>query len=170
MADGRPTPRFITVGYVDDPNDPDRPIADADVVRPSNHIWCRVCGPEAQRFRDKSSPWCPTYGNCDVCYMSGPVGQICSGCNDKTVGYVVVFYQEKIIDAQFLATFFGKGHVVAKANRKYAWLRTPSGNLNSDMLSIKLDIKHRAIEDSAQRDAAVQSDLFLFWEAVEDGP
>jgi hypothetical protein len=38
------------------------------------------------------------------------------------------------------------------------------------MLSIKLDIKHRAIEDSAQRDAAIQSDLFLFWEAVEDGP
>ena len=161
MEDGGPTPQFITVGFQEDPNDPDKPIAVADVVRPPNHRWCLLCGADAKRFEEKSRARCPTYGNCTRCDMSGPVGERCQECVDECVGYTVVLYELKIVDAQFLATLLGKGHVVAKANRKFSWIRTPCESIDDIYrgFHVKLDAKQRASRASAS--PLLEVDLFV---------
>jgi hypothetical protein len=159
MEDGGPTPQFITVGFEEDQNDPDKPIAVADVVRPPNHRWCLLCGEDAKRFKEKSRARCPTYGNCTRCDMSGPVGQPCQECVD--VGYAVVLYELKIVDAQFFSTLLGKGHLVAKANRKYAWIRTPCESIDDIYrgFDVTFDAKTRASRVSAI--PLLEVDLFV---------
>ena len=53
-----------------------KPIRNDCVARPRNHKWCRkLVGDE--NIRARSSARCPTYGTCEYCLGSGPVGMNC---------------------------------------------------------------------------------------------
>ena len=63
-------------------------IRDEDVIRAHNHIY--YTQEEVDAFRDKSTQRCPTYGNCNRCWASGPVGDVCQECDSHECGYQVV--------------------------------------------------------------------------------
>ena len=97
-------------------------IKEEDVVRPLNSRWCYQAGEETRTWMKKSRARCPTYGTCLYCGRSGPVGQFCMTCKIPEAGYVIMINtrrvgETKIIDSQSLATLFGMGHQIAKANR-----------------------------------------------------
>ena len=62
---------YITVGY--SPDQPGEWIQNEDVVHPKYHKW--TVGKEAHAWSSKSRACCPTYGSCECCFNSGPVGK-----------------------------------------------------------------------------------------------
>jgi hypothetical protein len=132
-----PKPRLIVKPHVPGNHD----IFEEDVVRPTNKIWCRTGSEETRTWRLKSSAGCPTYGSCDFCFSSGPVGKRCSKCPEAGF-YLVVLYQYYVLDSVALADVMERGHEVAKANRTYQWHRTPTKTFNQEMARIALEKYH----------------------------
>ena len=49
---------------------------------------------------------CPTYGFCDRCCSSGPVGMHCQKCKLRNYKYHVIRRSRKILDATWVSRFF----------------------------------------------------------------
>jgi hypothetical protein len=125
-------PERIVHNYTDD--QAGQAIREEDTIRARNGKW--YTQEEIDHFPKRSSPRCPTYGNCFSCFSSGPVARRCPCCKDVTddwTFYQVVFVGTTsgvkcIMDAEFLARFFldqeGR-HEGALADRMYNWLQTP---------------------------------------------
>ena len=112
---------FVVKNYTNE-EDYGEYIKEEDVVRPLNSRWCYQSGEETGTWKQKSRARCPTYGTCLYCGRSGPVGQFCMTCKIPEAGYVIMINtrrvgETKIIDSQSLATLYGMGHQIAKANR-----------------------------------------------------
>ena len=107
----------LTIGYTCDEGA--RNIRDNEVVRPKNGRWCVHGGQETHTWREKSTGRCPTYGSCEWCLMSGSLGQYCSECQIKNSKprYVVLAYDQKLLDSIAIAELYHKGHQIAKADR-----------------------------------------------------
>ena len=106
-------------------------IHDEDVIRANNGMY--YTDEERKAMRQKSMKHCPTYGNCNVCWGSGPVGMMCCTCNTATNGYQVVMVliesmrsSSVIIDAENTARILGRDHNTAKGDRAVRWTRTPT--------------------------------------------
>ena len=78
---------WLLVGYSED--QAGQAIRQDDVIRANNGRW--FTQEEVSNFKNKSNDSCPMYGNCNRCWKSGPVGKACNECNDKKVGYEVIF-------------------------------------------------------------------------------
>jgi len=117
--------RFIVVNYSADQEGQD--IRDEDVVRPLNHRWThryKQDRTEIGSWKDKSYARCPTYGSCQNCMKSGPVGKVCKDCpieNDLQPGYVILRNEDgsKILDSITIAQMLGQRHETAKADRLF---------------------------------------------------
>ena len=121
--------RFIVVNYLADQEGQD--IRDEDMVRPLNHRWTdrwtrrisdRNDTTELGSFYDKSYTGNPTYGSCQYCLKSGPVGKVCNECpieNDLQPGYVILISEDgsKLLDSITIAQMLGQGHETAKADQ-----------------------------------------------------
>lgn len=114
---GFPVDQINVVEY--DVNQKGMDIREKDVVRPSNHRWCFSYSPETEVWGTKNHSRTPTYGNCDRCSKSGPLGKFCNRCRRSLNGprYMVLKFEQKIIDAQTFAAFLGEGHEMAKADQ-----------------------------------------------------
>ena len=132
-----PTPLLIVIPHV--PGDHD--ILEKDVVRPGNKRWCKQGSEETHTWRLKSSASCPTYGSCDFCFSSGPVGKRCSKCTHEGV-FLVVLYHFHVLDSVTLAELMERGHEVAKANRTHQWRRTPTETFGYDRALLSLQKYH----------------------------
>lgn len=108
----------IVVNYTPDQEGQD--IRDVDVIRPSNHRWCDRGGDEIKEWKCRSNVRCPTYGSCEICYKSGPVGKDCNECppfTDRGPIYQILKNQKNILDSMTIAEMLNKGHETAKADR-----------------------------------------------------
>ena len=110
---------------------------------------------KASKFRDKSSDRYPTYGNCPFCFKAGPIGRQCNECNKENNIYCVIMYgmnplngHHMILDAENIARVFNKTIEVAKADRQYRWLRTPTQVLIEEYLTkmVKQFIQHELLK------------------------
>ena len=113
------------------------PIQEVDVVRVKNGVFSRQGEDETKIWKTKTTMCCPTYGNCNICMRSGPVAMGCGFCNTSLAGYQVMVmgreHEKQLIDAEWLSKCLGRdGHVVAMANRKVGWLRTPLWIMRED--------------------------------------
>ena len=128
-----PPPKIININYTEDQAGQD--ILDQDVIRAVNGRF--YTEEEVRNFRLRSRPRCPTYGNCNRCFATGPVGKVCGFCPPQHgAGYVVVSVgcmrtrtKPIILDAENLATQMPNNHEVARADRTYSWKRTPSESI-----------------------------------------
>ena len=93
-------PQTVVIGYTDDQNGKD--IREKDVIRAANGKW--YTQDELDKFRDKSSANCPTYGNCNCCYASGPVGRPCASCQTKEYSISKGTYYKFYFDAKSIST------------------------------------------------------------------
>ena len=102
---------YIVRGYSEDQRTKNNDIQERDVVRPSNHRWCKRGGAETEAWKQKSTQRCPTYGSCGLCFRSGPVGKVC--IKHKDWKYKVIIHplysntDQKIFDSQTLAEIMG---------------------------------------------------------------
>ena len=87
-------------------------------------------------FNKLSNTGCSMYGNCKGCYASGPVGKVCICSVERQpgsrYGYCVIYRKPggigsspRLIDAEFFSRIMGRGHEMAKADRKVWWIKEP---------------------------------------------
>ena len=102
-------------------------LSDAHTIRASNgRFFTRQ---EMRNFGQLSNVTAPTYGNCENCLASGPLGKRCEICheerNEDHMYKMVVLTRCKIVDAEFLSGFAHHPHKRAKADCLVQWVRTP---------------------------------------------
>jgi hypothetical protein len=133
----------VLVTYMDDQEGQD--IREEDVVRPSKHQWSDAYSHNDGDWVAKSRPRCPMYGSCQHCYRSRPVGMFCYEHQEETpkltqymvVNYFHHIYRHATLGSIIIAEMLGAGHETAKADRTYAWLRTPTRNFDCELINIR---------------------------------
>jgi len=137
-----------------------------DVVRPLNHRYAIRDDEEVRTWKKKSHGRMPTYGNCNRCYKSGPLGKKCNECaHDHRTGYVIMVYDyEKILDAITLATILKKGHETARADRPYCQGQDRMQDFN---ILRTARIMHRDIESYTTREQNTMRTVNLLNDMVE---
>ena len=160
-------PKLILVGYEQKGyKDEDDDILDEDVVRPENHKWVDK-NEDENRYKEKSTMRCPTYGTCEECWRSGPTGKACMDCGQRS-HYMMTQYRGTIIDSQTLAEYLGKGHEVAKANRTHRYLRTPMQRIGDDRIKIAIQMNHRDMVDGDAKTKCLQEEYGKFLDFYKD--
>jgi len=137
--------RCVLVNYANCQEDED--IRDEDVIRARQGFFCSE--QEIAAFRRKSNNRCPTCGNCNKCWSSGPVGKMCAFCADppdRSVGHQVVFMtntaertSRKILDAEGVSDAYGANHKIAKGRSTCRWLSIPTRTIEAEDVTPKLD-------------------------------
>jgi hypothetical protein len=97
-------------------------IPDDMVVKAANGRW--FTKPEINDFVLKSTPRCPTYGVCSVCFSSGPVHMLCQKCKEEGHRYFIQRIDGvcgKFLDAEWISRFFGTTHVDVRADKTQKW-------------------------------------------------
>ena len=107
---------------------------------------------------------CPTYGFCDRCCSSGPVGMHCQKCKSRYFKYRVIKRGGKILDATWVSRFFQATHMDALADRQYRWLRTPIMSIGIDLLGLGIGDRYKGVENAPRR----AEELWLFQEGIEN--
>jgi hypothetical protein len=158
------------------------PIQEVDIVRPVNEKYTVLGGNEYRdRWIQKTTAGCPTYGNCSICYRSGPTGMACGFCNKKWAGYLIMSINRngspQIIDAQWLAGQLNKrDHVDAMANRIASWLTTPMKTFMNDesLQAITYQMELDASMDEQLKKSAreltfmkIRNELYAGWLGTE---
>ena len=127
-----------------------QPIDKGQVVRAANGRFYRIDEPRS--FQTLSNARCPTFGNCNSYYRSGPLNMWCSYCNDACKGFEFVHIvhpqlrnQKRIIDAEYFVHLMGVGndHQVALADRRYTWIRDNDQRLTSDHITMLVPRRNR---------------------------
>lgn len=129
----RTKPVPIIVGY--DESMRGKLISKEHVIRAKNGYY--YTEEECMAFRQRSTAGCPTYGNCNKCFQSGPVGQRCNRCRSRNSGYMIIVTQppkkpQLVIDAEYFGKMCGEGHQVAMADRVHKWIEPPTYFLAMD--------------------------------------
>ena len=145
----------IVVNYTDDQQGQD--IKPVDVVRPLNHRHATKCDVETRSWHLRSYGRMPTYGNCDKCYKSGPLGKYCNECitTQKGPGYVIMTCNELILDAITIAEILNKGHETAKADRIYKRGMDRFQDFTRIEMTLAAVEAHRNIQDPLVRNQMV---------------
>jgi hypothetical protein len=138
---------YIIVSYTTDKEGQD--IQDEDMVQPINHRWCYQGGNETTTWKLKSWAICPTYGSCQHCLKSGPVGKSCNECQirEGQPGYVILRNQDKFLDSITIAEMFNQGHDTAKADQYFTLNMERIETFNSDHLCIATQQIYQNIQD-----------------------
>ena len=105
-------------------------IDDIDVVRALNGRFYVEEENKKQQWIVKSTVDCPTYGNCEICFKSGPMMKGCCSCGVgwpyKRVKYnsgLPHDYREIYLDAEAWSALLQAGHEVARADRCVDWTK-----------------------------------------------
>ncbi len=142
----RPPSAWITVNRWFKPHEQDKneDIRPEHVKRASNTMFYAI--EEGENFDLEDIRTCPTYGNCPLCWGSGPLSQFCYDCKkdkDNPDLYVLIRQYERdpdylgyhrYFDAQYLSDIMsGKHHVaaagvqcVAGTEAHFIWMKLSS--------------------------------------------
>ena len=144
--------RHIVVNYTSDQEGQE--IRHEDVVRPSNHGWCIQGGDETRRWKLKSRNTCPTYGSCQYCFKSGPVGKFCNECQQwetSQPGYVILRNGNRLLDSITIAEILNVGHETAMADRICKPIMQRIESFSVDRMTIAAEKSYVHIEDRVAR-------------------
>jgi len=148
----------MLVNYADCEEDED--IHDEDVIRSKQGSFCTE--EEIEAFKLKSKDHCPAYGNCNRCWSSGPVGEMCTFCTetlDRSIGHQVIFMINTakrtpriVLDVQGISEAHGANHKIAKGKSTCRWMRTPVRTIETE------DTPHRLNQavDRRMREASAR--------------
>jgi hypothetical protein len=151
--------------------------------RAPNGRWWRV--QDFPLMRQKSMLRCPTYGNCDRCFSSGPMNGYCRECVMRGQYYALVRVdvegELRMVDAEWISRFFGRSHLPAMADREIIGQRSNDfhqfGYCN---MSLWMKLLGRSMYSNVnwqgtkeERDIALYDELDLFFQGVKsdgEGP
>jgi hypothetical protein len=150
--------RCMLVNYADYEEDED--IRDEDVIRSKQGFF--YTEEEIAAFKLKSKDHCPTCGNCNRCWSSGPVGKMCTFCTDtpdRNIGHQVIHMVNTaertpriILDAQGISEAHGANHKIAKGRSTCRWMWTPVRTIETEDILPKFNqaVNQRMREASAR--------------------
>ena len=150
-------PRRMNLRYTED--QAGLPIKDEDVIRAEDGMSYTM--EEINRFHEKSGDRCPTYGNCDLCYSVGPIGDICDkhGPGGTYKYYIMRWgnYPRPMIDAHYFASLMEAPGppVVPSADRMFQWLSTPMQTFNGTALEVYINMRQMRDAPAAERWARI---------------
>ena len=151
------------LGYTSDQEGQD--ILPQDVVRPINLRWCTIGSDEAKTWRYRNHAGSLTYGSCQSCFSSGPLGLSCRDCHAER--YVIVKTGMKIVDSVTLAQLLQKGHTTAKADQYYSRKMQHVQRLNDDLLELLISKRYRHIIDNAEKKSMIRQTKADFYAMLE---
>ena len=84
----------------------------------------------------------PTYGNCLLCWKSGPLSKVCDECPGRHCAYHQLFYvttcgRDVYLDAESISKVMRKGHEVAKADQKIDEIKYDRFEINVELFLAK---------------------------------
>lgn len=129
-------------------------ISNKHVIRAENKYY--YTEEECLAFRQRSTAGCPTYGNCNRCFRSGPVGLMCSRCHIQNSVYTIMTTQRPheshlVMDAEYLGRLCGQGHEDAMADRVPNWDEPPTQFLAMDDCFMVMLKGHLDLEDLTEQ-------------------
>jgi hypothetical protein len=157
----------MVVSYTGDQQGKD--IRDEDVVRPKNKCWAEHGGEEAKSWKQQSRAGCPTYGSCQQCMRSGPVGMFCNACYEpeSQPGYVVLVNGDKILDSITLANILNQGHEIAKADRYFTPFMVNEESFGNTNMQLAASRVYGNIKEPEIKERQILAARHLFYDMMK---
>jgi hypothetical protein len=157
-------PEIINVNYT--PDQEGKEIRQEDVVRPMNRKIKTM--KEVAKWKEISRSCAPTYGSCEYCFRSGPLGKRCNRCNNGEYEAILLLVEGGVIatlDSITMSEIMGQGHKVCLADHKMNWNRTPCRHFNSLCAQLVIEQRYNDIKDEYVRNTLRRThwSLFLEW-------
>jgi hypothetical protein len=157
-------PEIINVNYT--PDQEGKEMRQEDVVRPMNHKITTM--KEVAKWKEISRSCAPTYGSCEYCFRSGPLGKRCNRCDNGKYEVILLLVKGGAIttlDSITMSEIMGQGHEVCLADHKMNWNRTPCRHFNSLCAQLAIDQRYNDIKDEYVRNTLRRThwSLFLEW-------
>jgi hypothetical protein len=157
-------PEIINVNYT--PDQEGKEIRQEDVVPPMNRKITTM--KEVAKWKEISRSRAPTYGSCEYCFRSGPLGKRCNRCNNREYEAILLLVKGGAIatlDSITMSKIMGQGHEVCLADHKMNWNRTPCRHFNSLCAQLAIDQRYNNIKDKYVRNTLRRThwSLFLEW-------
>ena len=159
-------PEIINKNYT--PDQEGQEIRQEDVVRPMNH---KITTKKEPDWIEISRSRAPTYGSCNCCFRSGPLGKRCNGCNNGEYQanlHMVKGGAIETLDSITMSEIMGQGHEVCLADHKMNWHRTPCRHFNSLCAQRVIDQRYNDIKDEHVRNTLMRTHWTLFLEWKEN--
>jgi hypothetical protein len=157
-------PEIINVNYT--PDQEGKEICQEDMVRPMN---CKIrTMKEVAKWKEISGSHAPTYGSCEYCFRSGPLGKGCNRCNNGEYEAILLLVKGGAIttlDSITMSEIMGQGHEVCLTDHKMNWNRTPCRHFNSLCAQLAIDQRYNDIKDEYVKNTLRRThwSLFLEW-------
>ena len=159
-------PVIINKNYT--PDQQGQEIQQEDVVRPVNHKI--TMHDETSTWQEISRSRAPTYGSCEGCFRSGPLGKRCNRCNNDEYQAILLLVKGggiQTLDLITMSEIMGQGHEVCLADHEMNWIRTPSRHYNSIRTQLVIERRYNDIKDEHVRNTLRRSHWFLFLEWMD---
>jgi hypothetical protein len=104
------------------PDQEGQEIRQEDVVRPLNRKITTM--KEVANWKEISRSRAPSYGSCEYCFRSGPLGKRCNRCNNGEYEAILLLVKGGAIatlDSITMSKIMGQGHKVCLAEHKMNW-------------------------------------------------
>jgi hypothetical protein len=123
---------------------------------------------EVAKWKEISRSCAPTYGSCEYCFRSGPLGKRYNQCNKRE--YEAILFLVKggaiaTLDSITMSKIMGQGHEVCLADHKMNWNRIPCRHFNSLCAKLVIGQRYNDIKDEHVRNTSRMThwSLFLEW-------
>ena len=113
------------------PDQKGQEIRQEDVVWPLNRKITTMN--ESMKWKEISRSQAPTYGSCEYCFRSGPLGKRCNQCNNGVYQAILLLVKGgaiETLDSITISEIMGQGHEVCLADHEMNWNQTPCRELN----------------------------------------
>ena len=134
------------------PDQKGQEIRQEDVVRPLNRKITTM--KEVANWKEISRSRAPSYGSCEYCFRSGPLGKRCNRCNNGEYEAILLLVKGGAIatlDSITMSKIMGQGQEVCLADPKMNWNRTPCRHFNSLCAQLVIDQRYNDIKDEYVR-------------------
>ncbi len=148
------------------PDQKGQEIRQEDVVRPLNRKITTM--KEVANWKEISRSRAPSYGSCEYCFRSGPLGKRCNRCNNGEYEAILLLVKGGAIatlDSITMSKIMGQGQEVCLADPKMNWNRTPCRHFNSLCAQLVIDQRYNDIKDEYVRNTLRRTHWshFLEW-------
>jgi hypothetical protein len=157
-------PEIINVNYT--PDQEGQELRQEEVVRPMNRKITTM--KDVAKWEEISRSRAPTYGSCEYCFRSGPLGKRCNQCDHGKYEVSLLLVKggaTETLDSITMSEIMGQGHKVCLADHKMNWNRTPCRHFNSLCAQLVIDQRYNDIKDEYVRNTLRRTlwSLFLEW-------
>jgi hypothetical protein len=157
-------PEIINVNYT--PDQEGKEIRQEDVVRPMNRKIMTM--KDVAKWEEISRSRAPTYGSCEYCFRSGPLGKRCNCCDNGKYEVILLLVKGgaiAMLDSITVSKIMGQGHKVCLADHKMNWNQTPCRHFNSLCAQLVIDQRYNDVKDEYVRNTLRRThwSLFLEW-------